>query len=270
MARIAMKIAYEGSPFSGYARQPRLRTVEGEVVRALLRARAIDDNRSSRFEGASRTDRGVSAFGNVVAFDTWLAPAPAVRAFNAKARDVWAWAATSVPATFRARRARERWYRYHLPGDHRASALDAALRVFQGEHDFRAFTRDKDRSIARIDAATAGREGDAVVLDFRAPSFRWNLVRRIVAAALQVEAGKASVGDLEEALQGTRPFDFGLAPAEPLVLQDIRYDVEFDPVWDPTTEQRLHRLLDGRIRKVRFHESLLERLRAPRAVEPLI
>src|SRR3990172_8393699 len=81
MARIAMKIAYEGSPFSGYARQPRLRTVEGEVVRALLRARAIDDNRSSRFEGASRTDRGVSAFGNVVAFDTWLAPAPAVRAF---------------------------------------------------------------------------------------------------------------------------------------------------------------------------------------------
>lgn len=270
MARVAMKIAYDGSSFHGYARQPRLRTVEGEVVRALVRARAIRDIRSSRFESASRTDRGVGAFGNVVAFETSLVPAAAVRAFNAKAREVWAWAAAPVPPGFRARQAKERWYRYTLSGNHNVSVLDAALRVFRGEHDFRGFTRDKTRTRARIDEAAVRREGDAVLLDFRAPSFRWNLVRRLVAAVLQVEAGKASVGALELALQGTGRFDFGLAPAEPLVLQDVGYDVEFDPVADSTTERRLLLLRDTWMRKVRFHEALLGRLRAPRAVEPLI
>lgn len=270
MARVAMKIAYEGSSFHGYARQPRLRTVEGEVIRSLLRARAIGGIGSSRFESASRTDRGVSAFGNVVAFDTRFSSAATVRAFNAKARDVWAWAAASVPTGFHARRARERWYRYTLSKDHEVTVLDGALRVFQGEHDFRDFTKDKARSVARIYEASAGREGDAVVLDFRAPSFRWNLIRRLVAAALQVEAGTVSVGDLEQALQGTSRFDFGLAPAEPLVLRDVRYDVEFEPVPDPTTQQRLLVLMDSRIHAVRFYEALLERFHAPRTVEPLI
>ena len=262
MARIAMRIAYDGAPFSGFARQPGLRTVEGEVIHALLRARAIRGVRSSRFESASRTDRGVSAFGNVVAFDTELKPAPTVRAFNAKAREVWAWAAASVPETFAARRATERWYTYTLSGDHRVPALAAALRAFEGEHDFRAFTKDRDRPVARIDEASARREGDAVVLDFRAPSFRWNLVRRLVAAALQVEAGKASLEDLERALQGRGRYDFGLAPPEPLCLQEVRYGVAFEPVRDPTTEQRLLRQLDGRMRELRFHEALLQRIRA--------
>src|SRR5213594_4061523 len=86
VVRIAMKIAYDGTVFHGQARQPGLRTVEGEVIHALVRAPAIRDVRTARFESASRTDRGVSALGNVVAFDTGLPPRAAVRAFNAKSR----------------------------------------------------------------------------------------------------------------------------------------------------------------------------------------
>ena len=260
---MAMKIAYDGTAFHGQARQPGLRTVEGEVITALRRAGVIRDPRASRFQSASRTDAGVSALGNVVAFDATLAPAPCVRAFNGKVRGVWAWAAAPVPEDFTARRARERWYRYALAPTHDAAALDAALLPFVGEHDFRNFTRDRARTVARIDVATAGLEGGEVVLDFRAQSFRWNLVRRFVAAALQVEAGRATIEAVERALTGRAKADFGLAPPEPLTLMDVSFDVPFAAVRDPTTAARLRGILDERARAARFAERLLERLSTP-------
>src|SRR2546425_9574197 len=110
VVRIALKIAYDGTAFHGQARQPGLRTVEGEVIHALVRARVIWDAKSSSFQSASRTDAGVSALGNVVAFHSPLAPSAAGRAFNGKSRGVWAWAVAKVPDDFSARRARERWY----------------------------------------------------------------------------------------------------------------------------------------------------------------
>ena len=252
-----MKIAYDGSAFHGQARQPGLRTVEGEVIHTLTTIRAIRDPRSARLQSASRTDRGVSALGNVVAFDTTHAPHAAVRAFNARARDVWAWAAAGVPEDFSARRARERWYRYRLPGEHNVRALDAALQVFQGGHDFRNFTRDRARTLAEIDVARALKDGDAVALDFKAPSFRWNLVRRLVAASLRVESGDASIADLRRALTEPVRVDLGLAPPEPLVLMDVAYDLELEPVLDPTTTARLRRILEDRTRGGRLLGEIL-------------
>ncbi len=259
MPRVALKIAYDGTVFHGQARQPGLPTVEGEVIRALTRARAIRDPRVSRFQSASRTDRGVSALGNVVAFDTALAPAAAARAFNAKAHGVWAWAAAETTDDFSARRARERWYRYALPPGHRPEMLDATLRLFVGEHDFRNFTRDRVRTTVRIDHAGAAREGSRVVLDFRAPSFRWNLVRRLVAAALLVESGKTTAMEIGRALRAASPADFGLAPPEPLTLMDVAYDFTFASVGDPTTVARIERLLERQARTMDFLQHLRAR-----------
>jgi len=258
--RVALKVAYDGVAFHGQARQPGLRTVEGEIIHALTRAHALSDVRTSRFQSASRTDRGVSALGNVVAFDTTFAPTAAARAFNAKARGAWTWAAAGVPDTFSARRARERWYRYHLGRDHDEGRLSTALQIFVGTHDLRNFTRERTRTVVQIDEAAALREGDDVVLDFRAKSFRWNLVRRLVAAALQVESGRRTVEDLVRALEPTLRADFGLAPAEPLVLMDVGYDVPFEPVRDLTTARRIDAILDERQRAGRFYEGLAERL----------
>ena len=95
--RVALKIAYDGTRFHGYARQPNVRTVEGEILHSLRRAKLLDDPRAARFEGASRTDRGVSALGNVIAFDSRLGP-KAAGAFNAEAEDVVAWAGAVVLA----------------------------------------------------------------------------------------------------------------------------------------------------------------------------
>jgi len=259
MRRIALKIAYDGTLFHGQARQPGVPTVEGEILTALARARIVRDARVARFQSASRTDRGVSALGNVVAFDTGLAAQAVGRAFNAKARGVWAWAAADVTEDFNARRALSRWYRYMVTLDHDPGRLQEALRLFEGEHDFRNFTRDRERTIVRIDSATATRTDAAVVMDFRARSFRWNLVRRIVAACLQFESHTRTLFDLEQALRPRTRADFGLAPAEPLVLVDVSYDIPFEPLTDPTTLARVRAFWEDRSRASGFARDLLAR-----------
>jgi len=259
MRRIALKIAYDGTLFHGQARQPGVPTVEGEILAALARARIVRDARVARFQSASRTDRGVSALGNVVAFDTGLAAQAVGRAFNAKARGVWAWAAADVTEDFNARRALSRWYRYTVTLDHDPGRLQEALRLFEGEHDFRNFTRDRERTIVRIDSATATRTDAAVVMDLRARSFRWNLVRRIVAASLQFESRTRTLFDLERALRPRTRADFGLAPAEPLVLVDVSYDIPFEPLTDPTTLARVRAFWEDRSRASGFARDLLAR-----------
>ena len=268
MPRVALKIAYDGTSFHGQARQPGLPTVEGETIHALVKARAIRDVHTARFQSASRTDRGVSALGNVVAFDTPFEPAAAVRAFNAKSEGVWAWAAAPVPSEFSARRARERWYRYLLPIDHDLASLGAALFLFQGTHDFRNFTRDRGRAILRIDLAGASRDRSWIALDFKARSFRWNLVRRLASAALRVEAGRATIADLDRALTQTARADFGLAPPEPLTLMDVAYEFPFESVADPTTADRLRGTLAGHLLKARFLEALQARFFDPHQSPP--
>ncbi len=261
--RVALKIAYDGTVFQGYARQPALHTVEAEVLRSLVRAGVIRDSKEARFQSASRTDRGVSALGNVVAFDSSFPSSALPRAFNAKARGVWAWGVADVPAEFNARSARERWYRYRLQGAHDEGVLRTTLSLFLGEHDFRSFTRDRTRTVARIDVAAVVREDDIIHLEFRAPSFRWNLVRRLVAAALAVESEGASREDIESALHNRSNVDFGLAPPEPLTLVDVLYGFPFRRVSDPTTVDRIRRLLAERTASLQFAEVLLGAFRGP-------
>ena len=261
--RLALKIAYDGRGFHGSARQPGLATAEGEILHGLRRARVIRDPDSARFQIASRTDRGVSALGNVIAFDTSLGPPAAVRALNAKLSRTWAWAVLEVSSEFNPRRAQGRWYRYELPVGHEVEKIRSALSLFLGEHDFRNFTRDRSHTILRIDEASVIQERDRIALDFRAPSFRWNLVRRLVAAALRVEANAASRSDIVRALDGTSRSDFGLAPPEPLTLMDVFFDFEFQRVEDLTTRDRVSQLLRERNRTLRFAEALMAKFERP-------
>ncbi len=84
--RFALRIAYDGTAFYGFQRQPDVRTVEGgELIRVLSKLGGVisDAGGSSNFKGASRTDRGgVSAFFNVVAFDTENRPTSSGRRFS--------------------------------------------------------------------------------------------------------------------------------------------------------------------------------------------
>lgn len=224
--RVALKIAYEGRSFYGHQRQPDARTVEGECIAALRRARIFSDPHAAFFRSASRTDRGVSAVGNVIAFNSPFSPEAVIGAFNGKARDVWAWAAAAVPDSFHPRHAKERWYRYHLLEPPSVAQLRDAARLFEGEHDFRWFTSDPPIAPIALQSLEVTAHEGLVTIDVRARSFRRAMVRRIVAAMVACATNEIGAEDIRAALAGER-HDFGLAPAEPLVLMDVAYDISF-------------------------------------------
>jgi len=253
--RVALKIAYDGRPFFGSQRQPNVRTVEGECIAALRAAGIIRDPNTAFFRSASRTDRGVSAVGNVIAFDTTFRPEAAVGAFNDRARGVWAWAVASVPDGFHPRHAEERWYRYHLLKRVPLRALRRATSLFVGRHDFRSFTSDPPQppmAIARIDVT---RDGSMQVIDLRARSFRRAMVRRVVAAAVRCASGEIATADLRAALRGER-HDFGLVPPEPLFLMDVRYPFEMRVVIKPKTAAEWQSIEDELELRLRFARSV--------------
>jgi tRNA pseudouridine38-40 synthase len=230
--RIALKIAYDGRSFYGHQRQPDRRTVEGECIAALRSARLVPDPQQAFFRSASRTDRGVSAIGNVIAFDASLEPAAVLGAFNDKARDVWAWAVAGVPDGFHPRHAIERWYRYDVFEDLSVDLLRKAGALFSGVHDFRSFTKEETlgkMTLRRIDVTPSE---ESILIDVRAPSFRRGMVRRIVAGMVAAARGEVSLEDLRRALSGTRR-DFGSMPPEPLVLMDVSYDFPFRVILKP-------------------------------------
>ncbi len=224
--RVALKIAYDGRPFHGHQRQPDARTVEGECLAALRSAKILRDPDESYFRSASRTDRGVSAVGNVIAFDSYLRSEAVVGAFNDRAKEVWAWAYAQVPDAFHPRHALERWYRYHVYEPLRLDALRKAGSLFPGTHDFRSFTSDPPTGGFMINRIDVARDGDAILIDFRAPSFRRGMVRRIVAAMVAYARGEKSLSELRGALRG-KTCDFGVAPPQPLFLMDVSYGFPF-------------------------------------------
>lgn len=241
--RIALKFAYDGTGFHGYARQPGLRTVEGEILNALDKIEA----RHIRFRTASRTDKGVSALGNVIAFDTNFRPDEICGALNSSLEDIYFRGYAEVPLGFNPRTAEERWYRYHLYGDHDLNLLRELSEIFTGERDFSSFARMEEgrNPVREIREIKISEKGEFVLIDIRARSFLWQMVRRIVGAMLSVEQGEREIDDIKRALKREKVI-FSIAKPERLFLMDIRYkkiDFEFEKVPDKLEEIRKRALL---------------------------
>jgi len=156
MPTVRLDIAYDGSRFSGWAAQPGLRTVEGELQTALETILRQEVSLTA----AGRTDTGVHAWGQVASFAASGHPERGLarRLNGVLPRDIAVTAATAAPDGFDARRdARSRTYCYRILArespspfeegralwwPHRldAAALDACAELIVGEHDFTAFT----------------------------------------------------------------------------------------------------------------------------------
>ncbi len=262
MARVAVKFAYDGTRFMGSQRQPGERTAESELLRALVKIGAISSADEYRFRVASRTDRGVSALGNVFAVDTDFRPQELLAALNASCDDVFCYALARAPKNFSPRRAQGRWYRYHLP--YRGQDLDMMIegaKEFEGEHEFRQFCKpDGKVTLRTLESVTIRREGELIVIDIRAREFLRNMVRRIVSALDQLGQGRVTVDEVRSALHG-QGRSMGLAEAEGLFLMDI--DLGLDWSYPPTG--RMTSLVSEQTHQARVHlrfeESLQEKCR---------
>ncbi|HDO19859.1 MAG TPA: tRNA pseudouridine(38-40) synthase TruA [Thermoplasmatales archaeon] len=234
--RYALKFAYDGSSFHGYARQPNLVTVEGEIIRTLQELNLIVDTKTNKFRSASRTDKGVSAMGNVVAFDCYYdLSIDVLKDLNKNMHDIWMYGIRKVKPGFHPRRmALLRHYRYFLKikeGFDVDRFLETAS-LFTGEHNFKNFARIEGRRnpVRKIENIFVEEiNEDMLAIDFLAPTFVWQQVRRIISAMYNVAMGKVDINDVEYALKNPdeRRF-FGIAPPENLILVDVKFDFEFE------------------------------------------
>jgi len=230
--RVAVKFAYDGREFHGYARQPQLETIEGKIVKSLIKHGFIGDTVESHFRSASRTDKGVSALCNIIAFDTDISKKRILQILSNEFTDIAVYGIKDVVPDFNPRYAKLRQYRYYLNGDNIDSerAMSTA-NAFTGEHDFSNFARIESfrNPVRSIDNIVFTKDGNFLVIDFYAQTFLWHQIRRVVSAIIKVEKGKIEKKDIIDALENpNKKVDFGLAPAEPLILKDIVYDFEFE------------------------------------------
>lgn len=238
--RAAVKIAYDGRNFMGSQRQPGLNTVESEVIAALLKIEAISSVDEARFGFASRTDRGVSAIGNVAAFNTSFPKEKLLQALNANSENIYYHALAEVPDDFYPRYARGRWYRYVISDKNRNEALlKECAKLFEGTHDFKRFCKaDGKDTLKTLDKVEISHEENTYVIDIQSREFLRNMIRRIVAALDSVAKGYSELNDVQQSLEG-EDLTFGLAAPEPLILMDVWYDFAFQKDLPDTLAKKL-------------------------------
>jgi tRNA pseudouridine38-40 synthase len=266
VSRVALKFAYDGGNFRGFQRQPEGETVEGSLVHALVKVGVISSSRECGYRSSSRTDRGVSALGNIISFRTSFPLDSLCSAVNSEMEGIWAYAAVEVPDDFNPRGARQRWYRYHLPKSGQdPRLLESVAGRFVGVHDFSGHSRKDDRNpMRKIDSIVVEDSGVFYTVDFRAESFLWNMVRRIVWMMNEGSTGRLDL-DMIGPEAKRKPVRIGLAPAEYLVLMDIDCGIEF-PV-DARAAVGIRRAVEQRLRHNAMALAFAERL-GERACEP--
>jgi tRNA pseudouridine38-40 synthase len=237
---LKLTLAYDGTAFRGWARQPGERTVEGVLGGALETLYGPHE----RLVIAGRTDTGVHAFANVSSVEVAGGPPPerAAEALNALLpADLAIVRAEGAPASFHARHsAVSRSYRYRIwrrrtpspfetsrslwhPQPLELQRLHASAAMLVGEHDFRAFTPTETRHktfVRTIEDARWHDRADVVEFEVTGTSFLRHMVRTMVGTMLELEPDA-----FVDLLQGAPRSSAGsTAPARGLYLVGVRYE----------------------------------------------
>ncbi|MEV6771342.1 tRNA pseudouridine(38-40) synthase TruA [Nocardia sp. NPDC051030] len=247
--RVRLDISYDGTDFTGWARQPGLRTVQGVLEESLSKVR----REPIQLTVAGRTDAGVHAEGQVAHFDTHGevdGPRLVHRMARFLPKDVRIKDVRLVPAEFDARfSAIRRHYVYRLTtapygadplqarhvvpcrSDVDLEAMREGSRKLLGLHDFAAFCRRREgattiRELQRFDWE---REGDLLTAYVSADAFCWSMVRSLVGGVLAVGEGRRTPEWIASLLdERQRSSAVTVAPAHGLSLIAVDYPDDAD------------------------------------------
>jgi tRNA pseudouridine38-40 synthase len=235
-------LAYDGTDYAGWQRQPHHRSIQGVLEEALAK---IAKKRIPVI-GAGRTDAGVHALAQVAGFtaDLRLSTEQLVKALNALLPDdIRVISAAKVGPEFHPRRsAKSKLYRYRIFHDRAISPFDvryvlywpyrldvkkmkAAARLFVREGDFNPFSSNKDlhpiRKVTRSEIRVSGEEIHYFV---EANGFLRYMVRAMVGTLLEVGRGRIEPEMIEELFAGKRrTLASPTAPAKGLALVRVKY-----------------------------------------------
>lgn len=242
MGNIKLVLEYDGTDFHGWQFQPDHRTVQGEVEKSLssLCAEPV------KTFCAGRTDSGVHALGQVVNFrsqrtwplETWIHGGNALLP-----RDVRILQAEQAAEAFHSRySARTRSYRYcicqrplaigrqyhwHVPVGLDLVAMQRAISLILGEHDFESFCQagsGLDHHRCRVDEAEWHRQGEDLVFEITANRFVHNMVRILVGTCVQVGRGSRDHQEMAALLLARdRRLAGPTAPPQGLFLAKVNY-----------------------------------------------
>ena len=253
LCRVALRLAYDGSLFSGWQMQNHAETVEGRLSQALSTA----TRHPVRAFGSGRTDAGVHALNQVAHADIpagldWERLRLSVNALAAPG--IALKGIVAVPAHFHARHsASGKVYRYQIfnrpypavLAPQRAwwirhaldtEAMRRAARALIGEHDFSAFraaaceAKSPVRTVRRIEIAERDAPEATLSIDIEATAFLQHMVRIVVGTLVMVGSGRLPAEAIGGILAGRERVRAGLtAPPEGLHMLRVYYDLEAFP-----------------------------------------
>jgi tRNA pseudouridine38-40 synthase len=265
MRTFKLTIAYDGAAFHGWQIQPGLPTIQGAIADAVTQI----TQEKIFVHGASRTDTGVHALGQVAHFKTQsaLSAAEFQRALNALLPPaIRIVAAEEVGPDFHARwQAQGKTYHYRIwrgqvlpPFEHRRAfhysgpldetAMAEAAREFEGEHDFTSFSAssgseddDREREVVRVIYSSEiirEPDRDEIAYVVRGRSFLRYMVRKIVGTLIEVGKGRLTPPDIPQIFEARDRSRSGpTVPAEGLYLISLEYPDPTDSLASSSTSQ---------------------------------
>lgn len=244
MKRIKLTIAYDGTNYCGWQVQPNGITIEEVINKALQKLTGEEIS----VIGASRTDSGVHAMGNVAVFDTETTIPPEKIAVSLNQRlpeDIVIVKSEEVPLDFHPRYCDcSKTYEYHiintripvptkrLTNYFVSYVLDIdkmrrAASYLVGEHDFVSFCNvrtDVENTVRTITALDIITDGDEITIRITGNGFLYNMVRIIVGTLIRVGRGFYEPEQVKEILEAKDRKAAGVtAPAHGLMLMQIDY-----------------------------------------------
>ena len=249
MKRIKLTVAYDGTNYCGWQIQPNGITVEEVLNRELS---ALTKTKVTVI-GASRTDSGVHARGNVAVFDT-DSPIPPDRIAYALNRrmpeDIVVIRSEEVPADWHPRYQNSvKTYEYHILNSKMPNPtkrhttyfvsyhldiqkMREAAAYIVGEHDFASFCNihtDVEDTVRTIYELAIEKNGEEWTIRIRGNGFLYNMVRIIVGTLLRVGRGFYTPEQVKEILEAKDRKSAGVtAPPQGLMLMQIEYEKDLD------------------------------------------
>ena len=249
MKRIKLTVAYDGTNYCGWQIQPNGITVEEVLNRELS---ALTKTKVTVI-GASRTDSGVHARGNVAVFDT-DSPIPPDRIAYALNRrmpeDIVVIRSEEVPADWHPRYQNSvKTYEYHILNSKMPDPtkrhttyfvsyhldiqkMREAAAYIVGEHDFASFCNihtDVEDTVRTIYELAIEKNGEEWTIRIRVNGFLYNMVRIIVGTLLRVGRGFYTPEQVKEILEAKDRKSAGVtAPPQGLMLMQIEYEKDLD------------------------------------------